>query len=232
MKKLVVMLILVASTGWTLTSAEVASTLQGDIPGLGSAAAVEPGAVVVYAYSQVLDRDDLLQDGPDGLEIAIADASVLLWVDKMPQAFFAHPTAYILVSTSGTRVVEGQWWPVLNGRRILYGMANQPTLVSPFELGDVSSSTIDIHIYPYELAPGDELADGQDISAIMTANTFFAWVDMEPNAFFTHPTLYILVDASSRIIVYHGGWWPLLNGKRILFGDLPQASVAFPFNLM
>jgi hypothetical protein len=187
--------------------------------------------VQVYAYSHVLDPSDTLRDGPDGREFTLDGETLLIWVDKEPQAFFAHPTAYILISSDGVRVEQGMWWPVLNGRRILYGKRNRASFVSPFEVAGDGGEAIDVYFYPEELIPGDHLADGDFASADMWSETFLVWVDMMPGAFFTHPTIYILVTAEKRTIIYHGEWWPLLNGKDVLYNNAEKYAVSFPFGL-
>jgi len=197
---------------------------------MATAVAQEP-ATRVYAHSQALQPGDTLQDGPDGAEFEIEGETLLFWVDQGPGLFFAHPTVYLLVSNQGVRVERGSWWPVLNGRTILYGKQNGAVLTSPFELADYGGSSILVHVYPEELAPGDLLADGDDISAVMWSHTFFAWVDLMPTAFFAHPTVFILVMANGDIIVHHGQWWPLLNAKVILYGGRGDYGVAFPFTL-
>ena len=46
------------------------------------------------------------------------------------RGYFDHPTAYILISSHGVRVEQGMWWPVLNGRRILYGKRNRASFIT------------------------------------------------------------------------------------------------------
>jgi len=48
--------------------------------------------------------------------------------------FFAHPTAYILMSREHIRAEHGNWWPTLNGKRILYGQQNKIGILSPFKV--------------------------------------------------------------------------------------------------
>src|SRR5262249_2601859 len=42
--------------------------------------------------------------------------STLVYVDLAPDARFAHPTQCILISAGGARVIDGNWWLVLNGK--------------------------------------------------------------------------------------------------------------------
>jgi hypothetical protein len=80
--------------------------------------------VMVYAYPHVLTPSDELFDGDT--RIPVTDTTLLVWVDLYPSAFFAHPTAYILITATSelpiqgeVRVYEGEWWPTLNGEAIL-----------------------------------------------------------------------------------------------------------------
>jgi len=75
-----------------------------------------PSGANVYTYPEKLTSNDKLTDGEKGTAIEIKEDTKLLWVDLMPDARFAHDTEYVLISASGTKVVKGQWWPVLNGK--------------------------------------------------------------------------------------------------------------------
>lgn len=77
----------------------------------------------VYAYPVPLKATDKLCDGPQGEPMPIAEGTRLIWVDLMPTARFAHPTLYVLVDGLEAKTVRGQWWPELNGKRILLGAA-------------------------------------------------------------------------------------------------------------
>lgn len=184
----------------------------------------------VYLFPHELTSDDNLQDGSSGEPFKLADNTLLIWVDLHPEAKFAHPTVYILISSDGTRVKHGMWWPVLNGKQILYGSRNKLVMISPFE---VSSFTgfINVYAFPHELTPENKLVDGPDgVPFKITGNTLFIWVDLHPDMRFTHPTEYILI-APEAINVYKGGWWPVLNGKRILYGSRNKVGAIFPFEL-
>jgi hypothetical protein len=90
--------------------------------------------VVVHVYPHELTSQDRLTDGPLEKLYQIDDNCLLIWVDLLPDAFFAHPTAYILISKQNIRVEHGNWWPELNGKRILYGQQNKIGVVSPFKV--------------------------------------------------------------------------------------------------
>jgi hypothetical protein len=80
----------------------------------------EPADVAVYVYPHKLAPKDKLVDGPDkvGKAIDLDGETTLVWVDLATAAKFAHRTEYVLISPKGTRVVKGNWWPVLNGKEL------------------------------------------------------------------------------------------------------------------
>ena len=88
----------------------------------------------VYTYPNLLKPGDILTDGDGGTAFEIFENTLLIWVDLYPPpADFAHPTIYVLISSTGeVRIEEGEWWPVLNGERILYG--EQSMVMSPLKL--------------------------------------------------------------------------------------------------
>lgn len=93
--------------------------------------------VNIYICPHELMPEDTLTDGPDGAQFEITDNTLLIWVDFEPDSKFAHATAYILISAmseSQIRVEDGEWWPVLNGKQILYDSRNKLAVISPFEL--------------------------------------------------------------------------------------------------
>jgi hypothetical protein len=66
-----------------------------------------------------LTPGDKLSFGPDAERkklIPIKGETTLIYVDLAPDARFAHPTHCVLVSAEGTRVIQGDWWLVLNGK--------------------------------------------------------------------------------------------------------------------
>lgn len=86
----------------------------------------------VYIYPNPLTPGDILTDGDDGTAFEIFENTLLIWMDLDPQSHFTHPTAYLFITPTDTRVEEGGWWPVLNGERILYG--EQSMVMSPLKL--------------------------------------------------------------------------------------------------
>jgi hypothetical protein len=89
------------------------------------------GTVKVYAWPKLITPDDKLTDG-GFTPIKITENTLLYWVDLHPGMRFTHPTAYILVSADDeVRIVQGGWWPELNGKPILYGQS-ETVLKFPF----------------------------------------------------------------------------------------------------
>lgn len=91
-----------------------------------------PSGANVYTHAEKLTSKDTLTDGEKGTAIEIKEDTVLVWVDLMPDARFSHPTEYVLISASGTKVVKGNWWPVLNGKPLFRGESK----VEPVKLGE------------------------------------------------------------------------------------------------
>ncbi|MEA3276239.1 MAG: hypothetical protein U9Q81_13305 [Pseudomonadota bacterium] len=189
--------------------------------------------VIVYTAPAPLPAGAPLSDGPY-TPIPISTPTLLTWVDPMPDADFAHPTFYILIGAdTGIRVVDGWWWPVLDGERYLYGW--DPWKVRfPMELEDGLTEGVMVYAYPHVLTPSDELFDG-DTPIPLTETTLLYWVDLLPSAFFAHPTAYILITADGLfpvqgdIRVYYGDWPPTLNGETILLGEEPT-TLRFPYD--
>ena len=96
--------------------------------------------ITIHVYPHELTSQDQLTDGPLEKLFKIEDNCHLIWVDLLPGAFFAHPTAYILISRDSIRVEEGSWWPTLNGNTILYGQKNKTGILSPFRVSYTADS--------------------------------------------------------------------------------------------
>lgn len=92
--------------------------------------------IAIHVYPHELTSQDELTDGPLEALFKIYDNSQLVWVDFLPGAFFAHPTAYILISKENIHVEDGNWWPELNGHRILYGQQNKIGILSPITISN------------------------------------------------------------------------------------------------
>ena len=187
--------------------------------------------VEVYLYPHPLNSEDLLTDGDTEKLIRLEDDTLLIWVDLEPAARFTHATAYVLISPEGTRVEEGGWWPVLNGREILHGDRNHVAVNSPFQLKWLANH-IDIYFHSETISPQDRVTDGPDGRELsVRSKSFLAWIDLHPGMFFTHPTQYLLISADGTVRLAEGSWWPELNGKVILYGNRDNYGVPFPFGL-
>ena len=90
--------------------------------------------IKIHIHPLPLHADDVLTDGSFEKAMLLEDDTLLIWVDMLPEAFFTHPTAYILISRGGTRMEKGGWWPQLNGKSIFYGDVNSVGILSPFRL--------------------------------------------------------------------------------------------------
>ncbi len=89
--------------------------------GFGAASAVaEPDkakpepAAQVFIHPEKLSAKDKLSDSHSAIEIK--SETTLIWIDLVPGARFSHSTKYVLISADGVRVVDGTWWPILNGK--------------------------------------------------------------------------------------------------------------------
>ena len=97
-------------------------------------------AARVHIYPDVLTSADELTDGDGKKTIKIEAPTTLIWIDRMPDARFEHPTEYVLISAEKTRVIKGGWWPVLNGKR-LFGDDAATNVKSPISFVDDESNT-------------------------------------------------------------------------------------------
>lgn len=80
----------------------------------------------------------------------------------------------------------------------------------------VPPQTIHVYVHPKKLTAQDKLQDHDTVIEIKGETTLI-WVDLRPDARFTHPAEYILISAEGTRVV-RGGWWPTLNGEA-LFRD-------------
>lgn len=87
----------------------------------------------VFVHSEPLKPGDRLTDGGKGEPIEINSPTTLVWVDRMPDARYSHPTEYVLISAEGTRILKGGWWPVLNDKA-LFRDGRQMTVEFPIRL--------------------------------------------------------------------------------------------------
>jgi hypothetical protein len=204
----------------------------------GSVVQAQPvGPIRAFTYSKLLATSDTLTDGELGHEIPIDGVSVLIWVDLQYGDRFTHPSSYVLISDTGVRVLDGSWWPVINGESAF----GTPPLFS--ETNELIRYPIDVwtpdipeaaFLYqvlasPFSLRTGDRIDDGPNGTVkVMTGGTMFVWVDLMPDADFAHPTRYIFVGPEG-VEVFEGMWPPDLNGRMILYGEQNDWGVVSPF---
>jgi hypothetical protein len=100
--------------------------------------------IAIHVYPHELTSQDKLSDGPSEQLFRIDDNCLLVWVDFLPYAYFAHPTAYLLISKDSIRAEHGMWWPILNGKKILYGDRNKIGIISPFEISHTANPSRNI----------------------------------------------------------------------------------------
>ena len=72
------------------------------------------------------------------------------------------------------------------------------------------------------LNPGD--AVWTDIDSTfrreIASPTWFSWINDDPQAFFSHPTRYLFIDATTgQTEVRPADWWPVLNGTPLWMSD-------------
>jgi len=189
----------------------------------------------VYIYPYDLLPEDILTDGPFERALKIDGSTLLVWVNMHPTAKFAHETLYLLISDQGIRTEKGQWYPVLNGRKILYGERNSVGITSPYLITPQSAipeARVDVHFYPYVFNSRDLLTDGPAPGRALKipGNTLLVWVDRQPFFRFAHKTAYVLISQEG-IRIEDGEWWPELNGRKILYGDQNKIMLLSPFKI-
>lgn len=195
---------------------------------------IETPAIKAYFYPHLINGQDTLLDGPEGKKIHLNKNTALIWVDLAPDLFFSHKTLYILISQEKIRIKNGKWWPVLNGKKILYGEEGQYALTSPYNIPAMAVTAgpptgITMYVYPHELNAQDMLTDGPiEKLFLLDDNCLLVWVDLLPGAFFVHPTAYIFISRKNTH-VESGSWWPTLNGRRILYGQKNKIGILSPF---
>ena len=187
----------------------------------------------------ILTPKDKLTDGRMGKPFTIKGETMFIWVDLMPDAKFVHPTRYVFLSFDTSDILKGEWWPILNGKSILYEgpttdehrPPRHHTVVSPFILpGKLNGKQVLVHMYPFTLSEKDKLTDGPKGKPIdIFGDTMYIWVDLLPDARFAHPTLHVLI-CGDRSTIIKGMWWPELNGIRIPFAKRPpNYTIVSPF---
>ena len=207
-------------------------------PGLAQA---EPD-VQVFAYPEILGPRDVLQDGDNGQRIRIDDNTFYMWVDLWPEMRFTHPVAHVLISPRSVRVIDGGWWPVLNGER-LFNDGDEHLVRFPLDLRPMLSAmsisatraeTIKVYAGPFPMREGDVLGEGPfpSFRIPFDAEAMLVWVDLHPRMRFVHDTVHIVVTSEPKgVRAVAGQGWPELNERRILYGEHNDWGIFFPFDL-
>ena len=187
----------------------------------------------VYFFAHMLSAEDVVTDGREGKPFSIDNDTFFVWIDLQPSAKFAHPTRYVFISAQDVRIQDGLWWPVVNG--VSHFDHNRPMAspCTPFDLAfstGGSSKRAEVYVYPYLLSSHAKLTDGPSGKPFsLEGNSLLIWIDRQPGFRFVHDTRYVLISAG-RVDCIDGGWWPVLEGRRILCGDTRQ--VAFPLPIV
>ena len=176
-------------------------------------------SIKCYFYPSELTPENRLTDGDTAQMFEIEGSTRLVWFDLNPGRF-NHPTAYVLITRKAemekVEVKEGQWWPVLDGKKILH----QDPMAEP--------SPINCYFYPDDLTDKDALYDGEKGPQFgITSPTRLVWVDLRPGADFGHPTAYVFVSAAG-VQVKLGCDRPVLNGNIILYGISEPVTMELP----
>jgi hypothetical protein len=67
-----------------------------------------------------------------------------------------------------------------------------------------------------QVAPWDE----PGAAHVVAAPSWFAWIDDEPQAFFAHPTRFVLIDVvTGAVTVLPSEWWPVVDGASLWNDD-------------
>jgi hypothetical protein len=77
-------------------------------------------------------------------------------------------------------------------------------------------------IGPAMLVSGDEVQpfDLPQRAKVLDRETWFCWINDDPNQFFQHDTRYVFIDAvTGDSIVFQEGWWPEINGTSVFMSD-------------
>ena len=89
-----------------------------------------------------------------------------------------------------------------------------------------------VYVYPLKVTPKDKLSFGvpqMEMPVAIKRESTLVYVDLNPTAKFSHPTMCILISNEGAEMI-KGDWWLVLNGKA-LFRDEKDFKVNFPIEL-
>ena len=189
----------------------------------------------IYFFAHMLSANDVVTDGREGKSFPLDNDTFFVWIDLDPAAKFAHPTRYVFISAQDVRIEDGHWWPVVNGTAHFTGDRPVASPCTPFTLAgstaEASSQQAELHVYPYLLGSRSKLTDGPDGKPFsLHGDSLLIWIDRQPGFRFTHATRYVVISPG-RVESIDGGWWPVLEGKRILCGDMRQIVLPLPIEV-
>jgi hypothetical protein len=131
----------------------------------------------------------------------------------------------VLDPTTGVRLAESHVSKFVAGGRARSGSLTRQQVID-IVLGQVVVPPILDHaarvfLGMSALRRGDRVRPFYDgAERTLDRPTWFAWVDDEPQAFFSHPTRYVFVDAyTGRLNVTSEDWWPVVNDVPLWMSD-------------
>ncbi len=83
------------------------------------------------------------------------------------------------------------------------------------------NQTLTAYLVKQPLQPGDKITSfmGAPRKSI-TAPTWFAWLNDNPEGFFEHTTRFVFIDEKSGAIeIVNSEWWPVLNNESLFMSD-------------
>lgn len=170
--------------------------------------------IQVFVHSQLVTPKNQLALDPEHEPLELKEDKLLIWVDLAPTMRFAHPTRTILIGAESVDVYEGQWWLELDGHRYPEQGTNYPSLVTPLELPSGAVDDPRLQFLPRVFGAGETLRDGER-EIVLEEPSLVAWIDLQPQARFAHPTRYVIIGAR-EVRVIDGEWWPTLAGRPVL----------------
>lgn len=111
---------------------------------------------------------------------------------------------------------------------LLGGMGSSGGKKLSLSTGDVKRK-ISIYSYKKKLSPKDVLTDGRNGGdpIALEQDSMLIWIDLYPDdAKFEHPTIYILLHSDNATVI-KGGWYPVLNDKKILYEEKEPISIIY-----
>jgi hypothetical protein len=79
------------------------------------------------------------------------------------------------------------------------------------------NQTLTAYLVKDPLQPGNRVESFMGApSRVISAPTWFAWLNDNPEGFFAHTTRFVFIDVQSgNIDIVKSEWWPVLNGESL-----------------